>query len=195
MEVSNVKGVLCGCVIRKFTQREFRIRVDWLLCSLTGVPEEEEVVKDIADFQDVEIRGKIYSMSAVLLGLPPRSHRCKIRGHKVYQGTACRYSGSGTHTSKEHSVENARWRGFAEVLQGTNMAEFEMDEEGKDQGNEREHQIIDTQPGPITQMLRHEESQDGGGEMVKSKGEATEGEKRRAQKRKSLQGRVLRQRV
>ena len=133
MEISNVKGVLCGCILRKFTQREFKIRVDWLPAIVTErevaelfqrygnvikvykemapqvrnyprywggtfivclVPEDEEVVKDIADFQDVEIRGKIYSMSAVVLGLPPRCHRCKIRGHKAYQCTACRYCGS-----------------------------------------------------------------------------------------------------
>ena len=30
MEVRNVKGTLCGCVVRMFTQREFRVRVDWL---------------------------------------------------------------------------------------------------------------------------------------------------------------------
>ena len=219
MEVSNVKGVLCGCVKRKFPQREFKIRVDWLPTIMTErevaepfqrygnvikvykemapqvrnyprywggggtfivclVPEDEEVVKDIADFQDVEIRGKIYSMSAVVLGLPPRCHRCKIRGHIAYQCTACSYCGSDTHTFEEHSAENARRRGFAEVLKGTNMAEFEMEEEGNGQGNERGHQVIDTQPGPLTQMLRDEESQDEGGEKEVNKGEAAEGEKK-----------------
>ena len=30
MEISNTRGLLCGCVVRKFTQKEYRIRVDWL---------------------------------------------------------------------------------------------------------------------------------------------------------------------
>ena len=41
MEIPNVRGVLCGCVVRKFTQKEFKIRVDWLPLILT----EEEVAR------------------------------------------------------------------------------------------------------------------------------------------------------
>ena len=30
LEVKNARGIICGCVVRKFTQREFKIRVHWL---------------------------------------------------------------------------------------------------------------------------------------------------------------------
>ena len=49
MEVSNVKGVLCGCVIRKFTQREFKIRVDWLPAIVT----EREVAELLQRYGNV----------------------------------------------------------------------------------------------------------------------------------------------
>ena len=39
LEVKNTRGIICGCVVRKFTQREFKVRVDWLPAVVT----EEEV--------------------------------------------------------------------------------------------------------------------------------------------------------
>ena len=68
---------------------------------------------------------------SVVLGLPPQCHRCKVRGHLAYQYVACYYCGSGSHTSEEHSVENARRRGVSEVVVGTRRdeREFAVEEE------------------------------------------------------------------
>ena len=82
------------------------------------IPRSEEEIAAIPDFQDVEVRGRRYSMLSVVLGLPPRCHRCKVRGHLAYQCVACRYCGSDSHTSEDHSVENARRREFSAVVEG-----------------------------------------------------------------------------
>ena len=171
LEVKNARGIICGCVLRKFTQREFRIRVDWL----PAVTTEDEVGELFAKYGhvlkvykemapqvrghtrywghlynvhctkirggdscdsglDVVVRGRRYSMLYVILGLPPRCHRCKMRGHLAYQCVACRYCGSGSHTSEEHSVENARRREFSAVVEGTQgIRDFEMEEGGMEE--------------------------------------------------------------
>ena len=37
MEISNMRGLLLGCIVRTFTQKEYEIRVDWL----PAVPTDE----------------------------------------------------------------------------------------------------------------------------------------------------------
>ena len=49
MEISNTRGLLCGCVVRKFTQKEYRIRVDWLPVVTT----EEEVGRLFSKYGNV----------------------------------------------------------------------------------------------------------------------------------------------
>ena len=49
MEISNMRGLLCGCVVRKFTQKEFRIWVDWLPVVTT----EEEVGRLFSKYGNV----------------------------------------------------------------------------------------------------------------------------------------------
>ena len=195
IEISNARGDF-GCATRKFTQREYRIRVDWLPAVTTEqevgdifrrygnvikvykemapqykehprywggtfivciVARNEEEVSAIPDFQDVNIRGRTYSMLSVVLGLPPRCHRCKVRGHLARNCVACRYCGSAGHTSEEHSAQNARRRTFTEVAGGNRgTQDYEVEDGSMEEGQETPLQqpVIDSQPGPMTQLLQ-----------------------------------------
>ena len=140
------------------------------------VQRNEEEVSAIPDFQDVNIRGRTYSMLSVVLGLPPRCHRCKVRGHLARNCVACRYCGSAGHTSEEHSVHNARRRTFTEVAGGNRgTQEYEVEEGSMDEGQETPLQQpdIDCQPGPMTQLLQ--ESQGEGDVTVGDGGEEKDG--------------------
>ena len=124
------------------------------------IPKKDEIVENIPDFQDVEIRGRMYTMLSVVLGLPPRCHRCKVRGHLAYQCVACRYCGSGSHTSEEHSIENAKRRSFREVVGGTKQQyECDMEDESAEFRGEVENLVNDSEPGPLTQMLQDSQGQ------------------------------------
>ena len=98
------------------------------------VPKCEEEIAVIPDFQDVEVRGRRYSMLSVLLGLPLRCHRCKVRGHLAYPCVACHYCGNGSHTSEEHSIENAMRRQFSAVVGATQGTQEFWDWGGGDGG-------------------------------------------------------------
>ena len=147
------------------------------------IPRSEEEIAAIPDFQDVEVRGGRYSMLSVVLGLPPRCHRCKVRGHLAYQCVACRYCGSGSHMSEEHSVENARRREFSAVVEGTQgIRDFETEEGEMEERGQVEEQLVNaSQPGAVTQLISdmsEEEREADGKEEVKeeeSGSEASEG--------------------
>ena len=116
----------------------------------------------------------MYTMLSVVLGLPPRCHRCKVRGHLAYQCVACRYCGSGSHTSEEHSIENAKRRSFREVVGGTQQQyECDMEDESAEVRGEVENLVNDSEPGPLTQMLQ--DSQGAGGGDVLNEGNKEEG--------------------
>ena len=94
-------------------------------------------------------------MLSVILGLPPRCHRCKVRGHLAYQSVACRYCGSGSHTSEEHSVQNAKRRSFRDVVGVTQpQHEYDMEDESAEVMAEVENLVDASEPGPLTQMFQ-----------------------------------------
>ena len=144
------------------------------------IPRSEEEIAAIPDFQDVVVRGGRYSMLYVVLGLPPRCHRCKVRGHLAYQCVACRYCGSGSHTSEEHSVENARRREFSAVVEGTQgIRDFETEEGEMEERGQVEEQLVNaSQPGPVTQLINDmsEEEREGDGKEEDKEGSGGEGE-------------------
>ena len=117
--------------------------------------EDDEIVENIPDFQDVEIRGRIYTILSVVLGLLPRCHRCKVRGHLAYQCVACGYCGSDSHTSEEHPVENAKMRSFRDVVGATQpQYEYGMEDESAEVRGEVENLVDGSELGPLTQMLQ-----------------------------------------
>ena len=74
LEVKNARGIICGCVVRKFMQREFRIRVDWL----PAVTTEDEVGELFAKYGHIL---KVYKEMAP-----------QVRGHPRYWGGGHLYS-------------------------------------------------------------------------------------------------------
>ena len=137
---------------------------DFIVCI---VPRSEEEIDVIPDFQDVEVRGRRYCMLSVVLGLPHRCHRCKVRGHLAYQCVACCYCVSGSHTSEEHSVENARRREFSAVVEGTQgIQDFETEDGEMEERGQVEEQLVNaSQPRPVTQLINDmsEEEREGDG--------------------------------
>ena len=104
--------------------------------------------------------------------MPPRCHVCSVRGHKRRECTACRYCGSTLHTT-EHSVENARKKGWSEVAGTMRVEEFVMEEEENEAAeylSKKEHQGNGSQPGSLTHMCRDSvfDSQ-GMGELVRER--------------------------
>ena len=74
LEVKNTRGIICGCVVRKFTQREFKVRVDWLPAVVT----EEEVGELFVKYGHVL---KVYKEMAP-----------QVKGHPRYWGGGHFYS-------------------------------------------------------------------------------------------------------
>ena len=93
------------------------------------IPPSEQIVSANPDFRDVKFRGRTYTILSVVLGMPPRCYVCRVRGHKRKECTACRYCGSTLHTTTEHSVNNARRKGWSEVAGATRVTDFVMEEE------------------------------------------------------------------
>ena len=140
------------------------------------IPPSEEVESAIPEIRDEKVRGRTYMILSVVLGMPPRCHVCRVRGHKRKECTACRYCGSTLHTTTEHSVSNARRKGWNEVAGATQVTDFVMEEELK---SKEENQGNSSQPGPLTQMCQEGvfDSQ-GDGVISEGKGEDSEGDKR-----------------
>ena len=143
IEISNARGDF-GWATRKFTQREYKIRIDWL----PAVTTEQEVADIFRQYGNVT---KVYKemapqykehprywgdtfivcivprneeeVSAIPdfqdVNIRGRTYSCKVRGHLARNCVACRYCGSMQHTSVEHSADNARCRTFTEVAGGT----------------------------------------------------------------------------
>ena len=133
--------------------------------------EREDVVSTIPDFMDVTVRNRAYSILCTVIGLLPRCHSCKVRGHMKYECTACRLCGSRDHSSEGHSVQNARKRSFNEVVGGvTRVDEYEVEDEVS---VAKKCLVKDSQRETLTQLLEVSD-----GEQVEKGGEDELGEQR-----------------
>ena len=71
------------------------------LCSLKIKSEENFL--ELPDEVKVNVEGEEITLSLVAFGVPPRCHRCKIRGHvKADCTTRCARCGSGDHMTADH---------------------------------------------------------------------------------------------
>ena len=128
------------------------------LCSLKV--HSEESFLDLPDEATITIEGEEVTLSFVAFGVPPRCHRCKLRGHvRANCTTRCSHCGSGDHLSEDHPQREASDPTPAEALRAAQAAEEANRAAREQQRALRQQKDEEMKQQEEARQLRREEKQ------------------------------------